>query len=70
MAVVVHSPILGPPNDLSRGVQKKTLKAGTRNEPLPRSSHMWGYVAVFAAGVYYAPTVKKKIRKLRRKYGV
>jgi len=31
---------------------------------------MWGYVAVFAVGVYYAPTVKKKIRKLRRKYRV
>lgn len=35
---------------------------------------MWGYVAVFAAGVYYAPVVKKTYRKarkkIRREYGI
>lgn len=35
---------------------------------------MWGYMAVFAAGVYYAPVVKRSIRKARRKirrnYGI
>ena len=31
---------------------------------------MWGYVAVFALGVYAAPKVKKKIRRIRSYYGV
>jgi hypothetical protein len=31
---------------------------------------MWGYMAVFVAGIYYSPAVKKKVKKLRRKYGV
>jgi hypothetical protein len=28
------------------------------------------YAAAFALGVYYAPVVKKEVRKARRKYGV
>jgi len=35
---------------------------------------MFGYLAVFAAGVYYAPVVKKvvtsEVKKARKKYGI